>query len=125
MPELVYPELSYKIIGIMYVVYNQLGGGYQEKYYQEAVKREFKKSGLGFLEQVRMELLYDGNSLGRYYIDFVVEHKIVLELKVSPKFYQKDVMQVLGYLKQSGLKLGILVGMNRNGIIFKRILRGN
>ena len=125
MPELVYPELSYKIIGIMYVGYNQLGGGYQEKYYQEAVKREFKKSGLGFLEQVRMELLYDGNSLGRYYIDFVVEHKIVLELKVSPKFYQKDVMQVLGYLKQSGLKLGILVGMNRNGIIFKRILRGN
>lgn len=124
MGELVYPELSYKIIGIVYKIYNELGGGYQEKYYQEALKREFKKNGLGFIEQLKVELQYDGDKIGRYFLDFVIEHKIVIELKVTPKFSQRDIMQVLGYLKQGGLNLGILISMNRNGVIFKRILRG-
>lgn len=122
---LVLPELSYKIIGIVYKVYNELGGGYQEKYYQTALNREFKKEGIGYLEQLKIELLYDGDKIGRYYLDFVIEHKLVLELKVTPRFTQRDIMQVLGYLKQSKLELGILVSMNRNGVIYKRLLRGN
>ena len=124
MVEIIHQELSYKIVGILYKVYNELGGGYQEKYYQEAVKRELKKQGIPYLEQVRVELRYDENYLGRYYLDFVVDHKVVLELKVAPKFTQKDIRQVLGYLKQSGLKLGILASLNRNCVIFKRILKG-
>jgi GxxExxY protein len=124
MAEIIYPELSYKIVGILYKVYNELGGGYQERIYQSAVRRELIKNGLGFIEQVKVDLFYDGSKLHRYYLDFVVEHKIVLELKVTPRFTPRDIMQVLSYLKQSGLRLGILASLSRNGIFFKRILKG-
>jgi len=124
MVEIVYPELSYKIVGILYKVYNELGGGYQERYYQQVIKREFKEAQIPFLEQIRVDLDYNGLYLGRYYLDFVIDHKIVLELKVAPKFTQRDVMQVLGYLKKSGLELGILASLNRNSVIYKRILKG-
>jgi GxxExxY protein len=122
--QLVHPELSYKLVGILYKVYNELGGGYQEKVYQAAVRKEFIKNRLGYIEQVGVDLLYDEDKIHRYRLDFVIEHKIVLELKVTPRFSPRDIMQVLGYLKKSDLQLGILVSMNRGGIFFKRILKG-
>ena len=124
MAEIIYPELSYKIVGILYKVYNELGGGYQEKIYQSAIRKELIESKIGFIEQVKVGLLYKGNKLYRYYLDFVIEHKIILELKVTPRFTPRDIMQVLGYLKQSGLELGILASLNRNAVFFKRILKG-
>jgi len=124
MAELIFPELSYKIVGVLYKVYNELGGGYQEKYYQQAVKRELMVNRMPFLQEVRSNLNYKGREIGKYYLDFVIDHKIALEIKVAPSFKMRDIMQMLGYLKQSGLKLGILVSMNRNNIIFKRILKG-
>jgi len=124
MADLIHPELSYKIIGILYKVYNLLGGGYQEKYYQQAIRREFVMNNIPFLEQVRTDFTYFDKPLGRYYLDFIVDHKIVLELKITPSFSTKDTMQVLNYLKQSGLELGILASLNRNNIIYKRILKG-
>jgi GxxExxY protein len=124
MAEIIYPELSYKIVGILYKVYNELGGGYQERIYQAAVRKEFLEQKLGFMEQVKVDLFYEGSKLHRYYLDFVVENKIVLELKVAPRFTPRDIMQVLGYLKQSGLQLGILATLSRNGVFYKRILKG-
>jgi len=124
MAELVYPELSYEIVGILYKVYNQLGGGYQERYYQQAVKRELFVAQIPFLEQVRTDFNYNGKLIGRYYLDFIIDHKIVLELKTTPSFSIRDIMQVLNYLKQSHLNLGILASLNRNQIIFKRLLKG-
>ena len=125
MAELIYPELSYKIIGVLYKVYNQMGGGYQEKYYQQALKREFFVDQIPFLEQVRTDFNYNGRMIGRYYLDFIIDHKIVLEIKTAPSFSTKDIMQVLNYLKQSGLTLGILASFNRNCIFYKRILKGS
>ena len=124
MAELIYPELSYKVVGVLFKVYNQLGGGYQEKYYQKAVKQELISCGLPFLEQVRSDFAYKGSFIGRYYLDFIIEHKIVLELKITPSFSKRDIMQILGYLKQSDLQLGILASLNRNNFYYKRILRG-
>jgi len=124
MADLIYPELSYKIIGILYKVYNMIGGGYQEKHYQKAIKGELFVQKIPFLEQVRTDLTYNGRMIGRYYLDFIIDHKVVLELKTTPVFAVKDIMQVLNYLKQSDLKLGILASLNRNNIMFKRILKG-
>ena len=124
MAELIHPELSYKIIGVLYAVYNQLGGGYQEKYYQKAIRKELFINQISFLEQVRTDFNYYGQRIGRYYIDFVIDHKIVLEIKTTPSFTRKEVMQVLNYLKQSNLQLGILASLNRNNIFYKRILKG-
>lgn len=124
MAELIYPELSYKLVGVLFKVYHKLGGGYQERIYQAAVKRELAKNKIGFKEQVGVDLLYDGDRLYKYRLDFIIEQRIVLELKVGPKFTPRDIMQVLCYLKQSGLQLGLLVSFNRRDIFFKRILKG-
>ena len=124
MAYIVHRELSYAIIGILFKIYNDLGGGYQEKYYQSATKHAFDKVGIPCLEQVRADLMSDGKFIGRYYMDFIVDHKIVLEVKVKCFFTQKDIRQVLGYLKRSNLDLGILVSFADSGLKFKRILRG-
>lgn len=125
MTDLVYKELSYKIVGILFNVYNELGGGYQEKYYQKAIALELSRAGIKFREQVPVALSYGGKSIGKYFLDFVIEDKIVLEIKIAPRFYARDIKQVLAYLKASGLLLGILAAINKGEIKFKRILKGN
>ncbi|MDP3956407.1 MAG: GxxExxY protein [bacterium] len=68
--DLVESELSYKVVGILFDVYNALGGGYQEKYYQKAIARELRIRGIFFEEQVCIPLVYKTVSLGRYFLDF-------------------------------------------------------
>lgn len=122
MPKLFYPDLSYKLVGALFKIYNTIGGGYQEKYYQRALKLELSKQNIHFKEQVRINLEFEGKAIGNYYLDFVIENKIVLEIKASPRFYIRDIKQVIGYLKSTGLKLGILAGFTKDGVKFKRII---
>ncbi|MBI3638476.1 GxxExxY protein [Candidatus Wolfebacteria bacterium] len=124
MTNLVEKELSYKIIGILFDVYNNLGGGYQEKYYQRAIAKELKNRNIKFKEQVFVPLKFKEDSIGRYFLDFIIEDRIILEIKVGNKFYNRDIKQVLGYLKAANIPLGILVNLNRNNLQFKRILKG-
>jgi GxxExxY protein len=125
MSELLYPELSYKIVGILFEVYNALGSGYQEKYYQKALEREFASQKIIYKSQLPVRLKYKGDDLGIYYLDFLIENKIVLEIKIASKFYPRDIKQVLGYLRVKDVKLGILACFSRNGLVYKRILKGN
>ena len=125
MADLVYKELSYKIVGILFKVYNELGGGYQEKYYQKAIALELKNNNIDFKEQILTDLHYKDEKIGRYYIDFLIDNKIILEVKATNRFYDRDIKQVIGYLKASGLVLGILVGFSKYELKFRRILKGN
>ncbi len=125
MDKLIHEELSYKIIGVLYKVYNTIGPGFQEKYYQHALRKVFEKEKVAFLEQVKVNLELDGIKIGRYFLDFIIEGKIVLEIKAKNFFSLKDIKQVLGYLKKSRIKVGILAAMTSDGVKIKRILRGN
>jgi len=125
MAELIYPKLSYEIVGSAFEVYNAIGSGFQEKYYQKALAKELEERKIKFREQVPVRISHKGIDLGIYYFDFLVEEKIVVELKNSSKFYAKDIKQVLGYLKSKDIKLGILICFGKNGIISKRILKGD
>jgi GxxExxY protein len=120
--QLLYPELSYQIVGICFDVYNELGGGYQEKYYQRAIAKTLKKDKIKFIEQICIPLEFDQERIGQYFLDFVIEDKVILEIKATPQFYIRDIRQVLAYLKSANLRLGILVGFTRNGVIFKRVV---
>ena len=120
--KLIYPELSYKIVGILFDVYNELSGGYQEKYYQRAVSKRFKRENIKFQEQISVPLKFDKEKIGQYFLDFLIEKKIILEIKISPRFYLRDIRQVLGYLKAANLQLAILASFSRNGLIFKRVV---
>ncbi|MCD6149323.1 GxxExxY protein [bacterium] len=124
MAKLVHPKLSYEIVGALYEVYNSIGGGYQEKYYQRALAKEFSGRKIKFRKQLPVNLKYKESDIGRYYLDFFIENKIILEIKAASKFYYRDVRQVLGYLKAKELDLGILACFGRSGLIYKRILRG-
>ena len=124
MAELILPELSYKVVGALFKVYNELGGGYQEKYYQRAVAKALRDAELQFQEQVTVPLLFGSEKIGRYFIDFVIKNEIALEIKATPRFYVRDTKQVLAYLKATGFMLGLLAAFGHNGLQLKRILRG-
>jgi len=121
---LLHKELSYQIIGVLFKVHTKLGGGYQEKYYQRAIALELKRQDISFQEQVPVDLSYEEERIGKYYLDFVIENKIVLEIKAAPHFHNKDIKQVLSYLKKAGLELGILANFTKEKLEFRRILKG-
>lgn len=122
MVELVHKDLSYKIIGIMFNVFNELWYGYQEKYYQRAIALALDKEKLNYIREKEIKLNYQNNPIGKYFLDFIIENKIVLEVKVTNYFHSQDMKQVLGYLKASGLQLGILAIITKEGIKYKRLV---
>jgi GxxExxY protein len=123
--DLIYPELSYQIVGILFEVYNEIGIGYQEKYYQRAIAECLKKHNLSFREQVLTPLKFQENKIGNYFLDFLIENKIVLEIKRGEGFAKTNIQQVSSYLKAANLKLGILANFTSKGLKSKRILNIN
>jgi GxxExxY protein len=119
---LIYPELSFKIIGIIFKVYNELGYGYREKNYQKALEIAFKKEGLTYSKEAFVNIKYEGESVGKYFIDFIIDNKIILELKVGAIFHQNDIKQLLSYLESRRMKLGILALFSPSGVKYKRIV---
>ena len=122
--DIIFPDLSYKIMGILFDIYHVFGNGFQEKYYYKAIKKGLDAAKIPYLEQVRTDLEIRGYDLGRFYIDFIIDNKIVLEIKSKLYITQKDIIQVLAYLKKTGLQLGILASFTKDGVRYKRILKG-
>ena len=120
---IVHPELSYQIMGILFAVHNKLGAGYKEKHYQKMIREWFINRKINFEEQVRVDI-NRGRYVGTYYLDFLIEGKIVLEIKATPKLLRKHIVQVIRYLRETGIELGILATFARDSLIYRRILRG-
>ena len=120
--KIVYPELSYKIIGIAFEVYNTLGGGYKEKHYQKALEIAFRRALLTFQSQCSYKVRYKNEIIGRYFMDFVIEDKIVLEIKSGDYYAHRNFNQVKGYLHATNYKLGILANFTSSGLKYKRVL---
>lgn len=124
-PDLLYPELSFRIIGILFDVDNQLGCGHKEKYYENAVAAALDKSGISYKRQVYAPLEYNGDVIGKYFFDFFIEEKIILELKQGNFFSQQNIKQVYSYLKVHDIKLGIIAQFTSEGLKYKRIVNVN
>lgn len=120
--EFIYADLSYKIIGILYDVCNDLGFGHKEKIYQKALEKAFKDSKLSFIREAPTKINYRGKPVGIYYFDFLIEDKIILETKVRDYFSAKDIDQLYSYLKAKGLKLGIIAHFTKSGARIKRVV---
>jgi len=106
----------------LFEVYNQLGPGFSEKYYQKAIGVELKRCGLFFKEQVYSPLKFKGENIGHQFLDFLIENKIILEIKKGDRFSKRNIEQVLNYLKTTGLKLGIIANFGSKELKFKRII---
>ena len=123
--QLIYPDLSYKLVGILFTVFNELGYGYQEKYYQRAIAKVLKENKIEFKEQVYAPLEFKGERIGGYYLDFLIENRLILEIKKGDRFSKTNIDQVYSYLKRFNLKLGIIANFTRGGLKFKRIVNIN
>jgi len=120
--DLIYPELSYQVVGILFDVYNELGPGHREKYYQQAIALALKNSNIGFKKEVYIPVEYKTSKVGKYFLDFLIENKVVLEVKKGDYFPAGNIKQIDTYLKTTKLKLGILANFTNGGIKFKRIV---
>ena len=120
--KLVYEKESYKTIGIVYEVFNKLGYGHKEKFYQRAIAEEFKNNDTPFKQEMRVKIKYKEKELGEYILDFLVFDKIVIELKQGNNFSKQNIRQLYSYLKATNLKLGLLINFTSRGIKVKRIV---
>jgi GxxExxY protein len=120
--DLIHPDLSFKIVGCAFDVFNSIGFGHLEKVYQNALAIAFEKIGLKFAEQVKREIIYEGKKLGYGKLDFLVEDKIVVEIKRGNYFNPADFDQVKKYLDSKQLQLGILIRFTPDKVLFKRVV---
>ena len=120
--ELVFPDESYDLVGCAYTVFNKLKFGHQERIYQRAYANELKELGYKFQKEVVVHIEYSGERIGRYFLDFLINNEIVIELKVANDFHSIHIKQILTYLKSTNKKLGILILFTPEGIKYKRIV---
>lgn len=119
---LIYQDLTYKIRGVLYKVYNELGPGFLEKIYQRAVIEELKQQEIPFETEKKVQVKYQGKVIGWNQLDLVVFGMIFLELKAVNGLEKYHESQVLAYLKSSELKLGLLVNFGSDNLEIKRLV---
>lgn len=120
--KLIYKDLSYKIIGLLFKVHGELGAGHKEKYYQKALSLLFGQERIKYQEQVKVDLIFQGQKIGRYFLDFLIKDKMILEIKSNENLTRENINQVYSYLRAHHLKLGIIANFTREGVKFKRIV---
>lgn len=120
--KLLYADLTYKIRGAFFTIYNSLGFGHKEIIYQKALAKELDKIGIKYQREPRLKIIYDGDVLGTYVPDFLIEDKVIVELK-STQYFSPDLgKQVLNYLKVTGYKLALAVNFGQSKLGIKRII---
>jgi GxxExxY protein len=120
--EIVYKDLSYKIIKVCFEVHKYLGSWYSEKIYEEAVSRELYHDHVEYERQKLIEVFYKGEKIGEYRLDMVAENKIILEFKAVSELSDIFEAQLLSYLKATGMKLGLLINFGGKRVEYKRIV---
>ena len=123
MADLIYKEESYKIIGTCFDVYNNLGPGFLEIVYKDALEYEFKKLQIPFEREKKYEINYKEIVLPhKFFADFVVYDKIILEVKSVAGIVDEFIAQAINYLKVSNNKLALLVNFGELSLKYKRIV---
>jgi GxxExxY protein len=120
--DIIYPELSYKLVGYAYEVYDSLGPGHSEKTYQKAYAVVLRKNKHDFKEQAYYPVVFQGEIISKGFLDFEIEGKVIIELKKDQHYSKTHIEQVLDYMKRSKLKLGIIINFTKSGVKFKRIV---
>ena len=114
---------TYEIIGAAMEVHRELGPGFLEAVYQEALAIELAERNISFKRECSLPILYKGKELtSSYRADFVCFDEIIVELKTVEHFDKNHLAQVLNYLKATGLKVGVLINFKNNSLEFKRVV---
>jgi GxxExxY protein len=117
-----FEELSRKIIGAAIKVHKELGPGFLENIYEEALKIEFSERNLNFDSQKEIKIIYLGAEIGTHRLDLLVEKKIIVELKAVKEFSDMHFAQLRSYLRAADLKVGLLLNFAKPTLEIKRIV---
>ena len=117
-----YDALTEQVIGCAYQVGNQLGYGFLEKVYENALRIELVNSGIKVEQQYPIKVLYAGEVVGDFIADLVVEEELIIELKVAKNLENVHLAQCLNYLKATGKRLGLLINFGGNKVQIKRVV---
>lgn len=123
--KLIYADLTYKIRGAIFSVYNELGYGHKEEVYQKALAKELDNLKVSYQREKSLDVEYKGEKVGNYRPDFVIDDKVIIELKAvefMPKTFET---QLLHYLKTTGYQLGLLVNFGSPKLMIRRLVWTN
>jgi GxxExxY protein len=123
--KLIYPELSYILTGILFEVHNKLGTKYQEKHYQRAIEIKLKELKIPYQKELGVDINFENEKIGKLFIDFLIDNKIVLEIKKTPMITKDHIKQVLRYLNALNLKLGIIANFQHKRLEYVRVLNSH
>lgn len=121
--EFLYEELTYKIVGIGMKIHRELGPGFLEAVYEEARIIELQEASIIFKNQVELDVYYRGEKLNKKYrAGFIIDDKVLVELKGTHGFTETDEAQMINYLKASKLQVGLMLNFGKSSLEWKRIV---
>lgn len=123
MTEILHKALSFAIIGAAMEVHNVLGPGFLESVYQAALEKELTLRGIPFQHQVELPVFYKGDMVGIYKADFVVDAKIIVEIKGISRLNAAHEAQAIHYLAATGLELAILINFGMSSLEYRRVVK--
>jgi GxxExxY protein len=124
MEKLKYRDITEKIIGASFEVHGFLGNGFQEVIYQRALAYELWVKGLNYQREIEMDIFYKDlkEPIGTRRADFIVEDKIVVEIKAVIELQDVHLAQILNYLKAYRMEVGLLINFGSKSMTFKRVV---
>jgi GxxExxY protein len=115
---------THAVIGAAMAVHGELGHGFLESVYQEALKVEFEMRQIPFLREVHLPIQYRGQLLNSHFqVDFICYDSVIVELKAIQKLSSIEISQVINYLKATGMSKGLLINFGAQRLEFKRLVR--
>lgn len=120
--DLLYADLTYKIRGAIFTVYNQLGFGHKEQVYQKALAYELEDIKVPYKREKSLDVTYKDKIVGKYRPDFIIDDKIVLELKAVETMPKSFESQLVNYLKTTEYELGLLINFGAPKLYIKRLI---
>jgi GxxExxY protein len=115
-----YKELTERVIRIFYRVFNKLGYGFLERVYENAMMIELKKEAIFAVSQFAIKVFYDGEIIGEYYADVLVDNKLILEIKAARHLLEENEAPLLNYLKATDIEVGLLLNFGPSPGIRRR-----
>jgi len=116
-------EITHKIIGCAYQVYNQLGFGFLESVYKKAIVIELSKNNLEFEVEKQLQVYYDSQVVGDFFVDLFVDQEIIVELKSVHNLNKEHEVQLVNYLNGLEKEIGLLINFGPEGVEVKRKYR--
>ena len=117
---MLYKDISETVIGASFEVMNELGGGFLESVYQKALVIALRQKGLLVEEQVPLAVLFRGENVGQFFADIIAEGRVLVELKSAKNLAPEHQVQIINYLKATGIEVGLLINFGPTKLEYRR-----